>query len=637
MSVTINDKTINPTLVTDGQSLTAYKGVTVTDTNPLSNTETVSITLAQAQNPTLGPNFDFYPMTTDLGSISDPNGGGTWNPATETFTESGVIGGDPTFATDLLSRLQYNAPQLPNGQAFATQASITVTDGANVATDATPVIVGDVAPPAISGTVADEPIASGNKIPPFATVTLTEPYIYYTYYTIVAGNPYNTYVSGPNYDYNPKDSVSIIITDGGTATDADGLLTGPGLSKTGVGTYSLGPDYPYNIQSELRNLSFQPAAVAAGQTANPSFELDVTDNKSNLTTKDTTTSLLVIGPTPVPVPPTIAGTLAGQTVTTGNRLDPFASVTISDANPTPTDSATITLTNAFGQATDANGTLSGTGLTETAAGSGIYTLAATNPTTLTTELDALTFNPIALPSGVTSEITGFTLAVTDPGVSQTATDTKTTVLETPDLASPGQPSSGPPTGNFQVQDETIGKSYYSAGEPYAGPVAGIANDIIFTTSDNLNITAITPNSFIHTGSGEDAINVSGANGNNILDGSTGSNFLTGGSGDDTFYIDDRAPAANVWSTVANFHSGDAATIWGITQQNSTMTVLDGQGATGFTGLTLDFSMPGQPVAGVTFAGLTSASMTNGTLAISYGRTGDLPGLPGSNYLTIIHT
>lgn len=164
MTITINDKTIDPLLVTDGTSIPAYKGVTVTDTSPLSSTETVSIKLSQSLVQALGLNYSFSPTATDLGSISDPNGGGTWNPATETFTESGVVGGDPTFATDLLSRLAYSAPTLPKGQGFATQASITITDGTTVTTDATPVIVGDVAPPAITGTVANEPIASGDKI-----------------------------------------------------------------------------------------------------------------------------------------------------------------------------------------------------------------------------------------------------------------------------------------------------------------------------------------------------------------------------------------------------------------------------------------------------------------------------------------
>jgi len=44
-------------------------------------------------------------------------------------------------------------------------------------TDTIPVIV--VAPPAITGTVPDEPIASGDEIPPFGTVILANPYIYY--------------------------------------------------------------------------------------------------------------------------------------------------------------------------------------------------------------------------------------------------------------------------------------------------------------------------------------------------------------------------------------------------------------------------------------------------------------------------
>ncbi len=67
------------------------------------------------------------------------------------------------------------------------------------------------------------------------------------------------------------------------------------------------------------------------------------------------------------------------------------------------------------------------------------------------------------------------------------------------------------------------------------------------TTDNLNITANVPNSFIHSGAGEDAIDVSKANGTNVLDGGTSSNFLVGGSGTDTFFVDDRNPSADIWS------------------------------------------------------------------------------------------
>jgi hypothetical protein len=627
MTVTITDKTVDPLLLADGQSVTTFKGITVTDTAALSNTETVSITLSQSESQTLGVNYNYYPAATNLGSISDPNGGGTWNAATETFTESGVIGGDPTFATTLLSRLVYNAPTLPNGQSFAVQASVSVVDNGVTTTDQTPISIADIAPPAISGTVANEPIASDDKIAPFATVTITEPNFNYDYYTITAGNPNNTYTQGASYYYNPKESATITITDGGKATDADGLLTGPGISKTGVGTYSIGSDYVYNIQNELRTLSFQTITLAAGQTSNPMFELDVTDTTTNETSKDTTTSLLVIGPTLTPMAPKIAGTLAGQTVAPANVLDPFASVTISDTNPSPKDSATITLTNASGTATDANGTLTGTGLTETASGSGVYTLAVTDPATLTSELAALTFHPTGLPNGVTSETTGFTLAVSDPLYISPATDNKTTVIETAS-------NSGQTSGNFQVNDETTGQSSFNNGEAYSGPVSGLTNDIILVTSDNVNVTAQIPNVFIKTGSGEDAIDVSKANGNNILDGSTGSNFLTGGTGNDTFYLDDRNATQPIWSTIVNFHSGDNATIWGITQADFTLNWVDNEGASNAKGLTGTLNGAGTSTCEITLAGLTTANLSDGTLSISYGKTADMPNLPGSYYMLI---
>ena len=42
-----------------------------------------------------------------------------------------------------------------------------------------------------------------------------------------------------------------------------------------------------------------------------------------------------------------------------------------------------------------------------------------------------------------------------------------------------------------------------------------------------------------------------------------SNFLVGGvlinHTIDTFFVDDRGPTSDIWSTVDNFHSGDAAT------------------------------------------------------------------------------
>jgi Ca2+-binding RTX toxin-like protein len=111
---------------------------------------------------------------------------------------------------------------------------------------------------------------------------------------------------------------------------------------------------------------------------------------------------------------------------------------------------------------------------------------------------------------------------------------------------------------------------------------------------------------------------------NVLDGGTSSNFLTGGSGSDTFFVDDRSATADIWSTMSNFHSGDAATIFGVTPSSFALNWADGQGATGYTGLTLHATEAGQPTASLTLVGLTTADLSNGRLSVSYGTTGGSP-------------
>ncbi len=187
-------------------------------------------------------------------------------------------------------------------------------------------------------------------------------------------------------------------------------------------------------------------------------------------------------------------------------------------------------------------------------------------------------------------------------------------------------NTGTTTANFTVADQTTGQTTMDNGQPYSGPVAGLQWQYINITPDNLNITANAPNVFIHSGSGSDALDVSKVNGNSVLDGSTGSNFLVGGSGNDTFFVDDRGATADIWTTVAHFHSGDAATIWGITPQDFQLSWVDNQGAAGFQGLTLHAtaltklttgSVP-PPPASLTLAGYTTTDLNNGRLSVSFG-------------------
>ena len=177
-----------------------------------------------------------------------------------------------------------------------------------------------------------------------------------------------------------------------------------------------------------------------------------------------------------------------------------------------------------------------------------------------------------------------------------------------------------------VEDTTTDQPVTASGTPYTGPVSGLEQQYINITTDSLNITATTPNWFIVSGDGEDAIAVT--SGTNVLDGGTGSILLTGGSGTDAFFVDDRGPTADIWSTVNGFHAGDAATIWGVTTQDFTLSWVDGQGATGYSGLTLHATASGQPTASLTLAGYTSADLSDGRLSVSFGTVG------GSNYMYV---
>jgi len=151
---------------------------------------------------------------------------------------------------------------------------------------------------------------------------------------------------------------------------------------------------------------------------------------------------------------------------------------------------------------------------------------------------------------------------------------------------------------------------------YTGPVARIQNEYINLTPDNLNITTDTPNWFIHSGGGDDAIAVS--RGTNVLDGGTGSNFLVGGRGPDTFFVDDRELTADVWSTVVGFGANDSATIWGVTPQDFGIDFADDEGADGFTGLTVHATADGLPTASLTLTGFTQADVTSGRLSVTFG-------------------
>ena len=139
--------------------------------------------------------------------------------------------------------------------------------------------------------------------------------------------------------------------------------------------------------------------------------------------------------------PIINGLPSTETGTDQAAATPFAAVTVSDTDTTTTVSATITLSS-NGVPTDADGILSGTGLSKTPGQTGTYTLTATTPGTLSAELDALRFTPTAgqVAAGQTvSTLIDLSINDSDGSMSADATLTVTatcflrgTMIATPD-------------------------------------------------------------------------------------------------------------------------------------------------------------------------------------------------------------
>ena len=199
-------------------------------------------------------------------------------------------------------------------------------------------------------------------------------------------------------------------------------------------------------------------------------------------------------------------------------------------------------------------------------------------------------------------------------------------------AAPDAPPAVAQPPAFAVVDTATGATGQSNGDSYAGPVTFLQRQFIWSGTGGVAISASAPDVFLRGGTGDDALAAQG--GDNVLDGGAGSNFLVGGKdagGADTFFVDGRG--GNTWSTIVNFHHGDALTLWGFQPGVSTAPWTASDGAAGYAGATIHSEMAGAGTgvnASATFAGLTMDDVNN-KLSLSTGTVG------GLSYLSVAYT
>ena len=344
------------------------------------------------------------------------------------------------------------AHEVSPGQAVTTSFALTVSDGVSTATADASVIA--TASPVNGSPVNDAPTITGTHATSITDAQTATPFSGVTILDV---------------DNQSGVTQTVTITEAGTgANDAHGSLSGIGLVETapGSGVYTLSGTLA-QVTSELDALTFKPKVreVAPGNAVTTGFLLSVVQSiGGTLSTASDSASAVTV--TAVNDAPTITGTHS-TSITDEQTATPFSGVTILDVDNQSGVTQTVTITEAGTGANDAHGSLSGTGLVETAPGSGVYTLSGTLAQ-VTSELDALTFTPklheVAAGQTVT---TGFTLSVTQSanGTTSVASDallgqTAITVLNT-QSASASQPGGTTGTGTAtQPGLSTVGTPLY---------------------------------------------------------------------------------------------------------------------------------------------------------------------------------
>ena len=250
---------------TDAASLNPMSAMTITDQDAGAS-EVVTLTLTGAGA-----------MPTDAnGTLS---GVGLIKTGTGTYM---MAAGSPAAVTAALEALTFTPAmnEVAPGETVTTGIALAVNDGTVTVTDtATSVVATSINDaPAIAGAQAGQMTTDNATMHPLSGVTIADP------------------------DFGATEAVTILLTGtDGSATDANGILSGANLTHTGAGTYSLTIWSLGAVSAELRALTFTPTInqVMPGQTVTTG--MTVTAGDGIVTTTDATTTIVAMSVNDAPV------------------------------------------------------------------------------------------------------------------------------------------------------------------------------------------------------------------------------------------------------------------------------------------------------------------------------------------------
>ena len=289
-------------------------------------------------------------------------------------------------------------------------------------------------------------------------------------------------------------------------------------------------------------------------------------------------------------PPAIYGISANQSTTSSTPVLPFAEILMLDPDIGQTETLTIHLSG------PTLGSLAGVpGASTNAAGD--LVLSGTMD-----QVQALARGLVFTPASGATGTETMGLSLTDGIAMVTDTHTKITVAaaaNSSDLA------------HFPISPLTVltstpfGSTTVAQVEAYAGPLDNVQSQFLYDGAGPLAIVAQQSSMLISSKATATAVQLQG--GANVVNMEQGSSFLVGAAGNDTFILHADQPQVT-WNTIANFHTGDSITIYGVHTGTSIETWEANAGAAGWTGATLHLDLNGDKTidSSLTFAGKSLA-------------------------------